>query len=323
MHSRVESFDPEHASGNGRATTHSGDNSRYAIVTPVRDEEKYIGAMIESIAAQTIPPVQWVIVDDGSRDRTAAILREYSRKLQWIHLITLQPREQRLAGGEGAIPTGLRNINVRDLDYLARLDADLVFPPDYFARIFEKFRAQPALGIAGGVLYIEKKGKLVAEKDAENHVRGALKLYRLKCLLEIGGLSTEIGWDTLDEISAMAHGWKTQSFDDLVVIHRRPTGEGIAASRVFRQRGRGEYLTWSDPLFVFGKAVKIAFTEVSVLKPTCYLWGYLRSCALREARIQNGAIAKVRRAVQRNRMAKILRPFTKRSRETDSQLSSS
>jgi poly-beta-1,6-N-acetyl-D-glucosamine synthase len=280
---------------------------RYAVITPVRDEEQFIAAMIESIAAQTIPPARWIIVDDGSRDQTPQIVTEYSTHLPFLELVRLSPRQQRLAGGEGAIPAAMKRLNLSEFDYLARFDADLVFPPDYIARILREFDREPRLGIAGGVLYIEREGRLILEKEPEEHVRGALKMYRRACLAEIGTLSSHIGWDTLDEAFAWSRGWQTRSFTQAAVLHRRPTGEGIPAPQVYRQRGRAEYLTWSDPLFVLGKSVKIAVITRSLLKPGCYLLGFIQSYMHKETRSHDRALVRARRNDQRSRMKRILR----------------
>lgn len=279
---------------------------RYAMVTPVRDEDAYIGAMIDSIAAQTVLPSCWIIVNDGSRDRTEAILRASADRFGFLRLLSLPRRDERFAGGEGAVPTALRQLDPRDYEFIARFDGDLLFPPNYVAQILNEFDRDPRLGIAGGVLYVYRNGRLIAERDQATHVRGALKIYRCACFLDIGGLTDRIGWDTLDETMARTKGWETRGFMNIVAIHRRPTGEGISACRVYRQRGRAEYLTWSDPLFVFGKALKIAITKLSVLKPVSYLWGFLVSYAQAEARVCDPAIAQARRGEQRNRIRRLL-----------------
>ena len=279
---------------------------RYALVTPVRDEEAYIGEMIESIVAQTVPPALWVIVDDGSLDRTPAIVRSYARSCPYLHRLQLHPRDKRQAGGEGALPLAIRQVPLDSFDFIARFDADLLFPPDYIERMLEKFQSSPRLGIAGGLLYIRRRKRLVPERQPECHVRGALKMYRRQCFVDIGGLSANIGWDTLDEVSAWVNGWETRNFEDVSAIHRRPTGQGLPAWRIFRQRGRAEYLTWSDPVFVLGKSVKIAFREVSLIKPVSYLYGFAASYAHNEQRIDNPAIPSARRAEQRGRMRHLL-----------------
>jgi len=280
--------------------------TRYALVTPVRDEGKYIGAMIESMLKQSVLPKKWIIVDDGSTDKTSEIVDSYAQGNSFLELVRLPAREHRAPGGESAITHAWNLVNLPEYDFVARFDADLAFEPDYIARILEEFRADPALGIAGGGLYIEKNDGLELEKVPEYHVRGALKMYRRECFEQIGGITTRIGWDTIDEVYAWAHGWKTRSFFSYRVIHRRPTGEGIRASRIYWQRGKAEYYTWSDPIFVLGKSVKIAFEHFSILKAACFVGGFLSCYSVREDRLQDPVFAKTRRAQQMRRMSSMV-----------------
>jgi len=280
---------------------------QYVIVTPVRDEEKYIGAMIDSILAQKVLPSKWIIVDDGSTDRTAEIVLSYARNFDFIELVQLPPRRERKPGGEDAISQALRRLSFAGVDYLARFDADLVFAPDYIAQILAEFDRNPRLGIAGGGLYVEKNGRLELEKEPEHHVRGALKMYRRECFEQIGSLSTRIGWDTIDEVNAWTKGWNTRSFTDYRVIHRRPTGGGIRATRVYWERGKAEYYTWSHPLFVLAKTVKNAIENLSLLIPVCYLAGFISRYITRDSRIQDPAFAKARRDEQRQRVTSFLK----------------
>jgi glycosyltransferase involved in cell wall biosynthesis len=281
----------------------------YVLITPVRDEEGYIGAMIDSIACQTISPKRWIIVDDGSQDRTTEIVTEYARRLPFIELITLPVRAQRLAGGEGAIPFALQHIDLNQFAYLARFDADLVFPPDYIERILEEFQRDPTLGIAGGMLYVQKENKLTLEPNPQFHVRGALKMYCIQCLADIGGLTTDLGWDTIDEVRAWSKGWTTRSFCALHVIHCRPTGDGSNGSRLFWQRGRVDYLIWSHPLYVLTRGVRIAYLDRSLIKPCYYLAGYIVMFLNREPRTKDRDFIRARRAQQISRLAEFFTYF--------------
>jgi biofilm PGA synthesis N-glycosyltransferase PgaC len=280
---------------------------RYALVMPVRDEERFIGAMMNSILAQTVLPAKWIIVDDGSSDKTPEIIESYASRADFLELIRLPARSDRKPGGEAAITRALERVDLSKYDFLARFDADLAFAPDYFARLFEEFHADPNLGIAGGGLYIEKKGGLELEAVPEYHVRGALKLYRRECFEQIGGVTTRIGWDTIDEVYAWTKGWKTKSFFEYRVIHRRPTGEGVLASRIYWQRGKAEYYTWSHPVFVIGKTLKVAHERHSLTKAISFLAGFLSCYARREQRLQDPVFVQARRSQQLRRISGLFR----------------
>ena len=279
---------------------------RIALITPLRDEERFIEALMVSIVNQQVRPEKWLIVDDGSTDKTPAIVQKYCREYPFIELLQLPPRSDRRPGGEGAIGVALRNLDLSSFDYLARFDADLLFESDYFARMLHEFSEDPRLGIAGGSLYIERDGQLIPEKAPEYHVRGALKMYRRECFEELGQLGTDIGWDTIDEVYAWSRGWRTKSFGDAKVIHRRPTGGGIAANRIFRERGRAEYLTWSHPGFVLLKAVKLSFK--SPPNALSFFSGFVRSYTSRSARLQDPKFRHTRRAQQWDRMLRVVFP---------------
>ena len=54
---------------------------KYVLITPAHNEERFIPKTLESMVAQTLLPERWIIVDDGSTDRTAEILRSYAQAL--------------------------------------------------------------------------------------------------------------------------------------------------------------------------------------------------------------------------------------------------
>lgn len=290
------------------ATELQSEPPRFVLITPVRDEEGYIGAMMESIAAQTVKPNRWIIVDDGSCDSTPAMIAEFAKIHPFIELVALPQRNERHAGGEGAIPCALSKVDLNAIDYLARFDADLVFPADYFERILQEFDRDPKLGIAGGSLFIEKDGEREFEDNPEFHVRGALKMYRRQCFQDIGGLTPQFGWDTIDEVMAWSKGWVTKSFATPHVLHRRPTGQGTQAMKLFRLRGQAEYLTWSHPVHVAVKAAYIAWKELSLVKPACYLGGYFENIIKRPGRIEDAAFTRARRKQQMDRITGMI-PF--------------
>jgi biofilm PGA synthesis N-glycosyltransferase PgaC len=71
----------------------------YVVITPARNEAEYIGQTIESMAAQSILPRHWVVVDDGSTDSTGEILVRASRIYQWLTVVERADRGFRRSGG--------------------------------------------------------------------------------------------------------------------------------------------------------------------------------------------------------------------------------
>jgi poly-beta-1,6-N-acetyl-D-glucosamine synthase len=252
--------------------------------------------MIVSIVKQTIHPAKWLIVDDGSTDKTPAIVKSYCQQFEFIELLELPARSERKPGGEGAIACALQRLDLSQYDYLARFDADLLFEEDYFGRILDEFNKDLRLGIAGGGLYIDQNKKLVLERAPEYHVRGAVKMYRCECFEQLCGLGTDIGWDTIDEVYGWSRGWRTRSFFDIRVIHRRPTGESLHASRIYQERGRAEYLTWSHPVFVLLKSVKIAMG--SPANGRYFFNGFFHSYKMRHFRLADPEFRRTRRNQQ-------------------------
>jgi glycosyltransferase involved in cell wall biosynthesis len=272
----------------------------YVLISPVYNEEKFIGRMIESIAAQTVLPSRWLIVDDGSTDGTPEIIRTYLQRYSFIELICFPKSKACKPGGEGVIQRALGVVQFYPYDFLGRFDTDLEFRPDYIAKMLGEFARDEKLGIAGGGLYVEKSGRLVLEKVPKCHVRGGLKMYRRKCLEEIGSLCPHIGWDTIDEVYAWRNGWKTRSFFENRVIHQRPTGGRLTARELPRQHAQAEYQSWSHPLFVFLKAVKIG--SASPTRGIRFLGAFVECYRKQEARLQDADFKRIRRKQQLRRL---------------------
>jgi biofilm PGA synthesis N-glycosyltransferase PgaC len=126
-------------------------HTKYVIITPVRDEEEYIEATIESVCRQTTRPAEWFIVDDGSTDRTGEIIDRYAAQNSWIRPIHRKNRGFRKAGRGvmEAFYDGYNALPSNDWDFIVKLDGDLSFAPDYFEKCFEYFRRDSKLGIGG------------------------------------------------------------------------------------------------------------------------------------------------------------------------------
>lgn len=121
----------------------------YIAITPVRDEEHYIEKTIGSVAAQTILPLRYVIVDDGSHDATGEIIDRYARRYPWLTALHRPDRGYRnSAGGEiDAFYFGLKSLPATAWDFIIKLDGDMSFDKDYFERLMGRFAAEPNSGL--------------------------------------------------------------------------------------------------------------------------------------------------------------------------------
>jgi len=250
---------------------------KYVVVTPVRDEETYLPRTIESMVAQTVCPQEWVIVNDGSKDRTGEIVEQAALKYPWIRAVHRQDRGYRKWGGGiiEAFYDGFNSLTFKDWEFMSKLDGDLSFAPDYFANAFKKFEENPKIGIGGGVLYHYEDGVKVLEKTPTFHVRGGAKIFRRACWGAIGGLWVGPGSDTVDEVKANMLGWTTMSFSDLPMIHHRFTGASWGRWGGLVKDGRIDYTYGSHPLFLASKSVARLVRRPYVIGSVALVWGYV------------------------------------------------
>ena len=122
----------------------------YVVVTPARNESRHMRALIESMVAQSRLPLRWVIVSDASTDGTDDIVESYRGRFDWIDLVRMpEKRDRSFAAKASCVNAGLERVAQLPYDIIASLDADITFPPDYFAYLLERFEQVPRLGVAG------------------------------------------------------------------------------------------------------------------------------------------------------------------------------
>ena len=261
-------------------------NPKYLIVSPVRDEAEYIRGTVESVLAQNILPAEWILVNDGSKDDTESILREYILKFPWMRLVNLSDRGFRKAGGGvmQAFYAGFNARTVEDWDFVVKLDADVTFAPDYFASCLKHFSEDPRLGIAGGQRFNIIAQKPVIEKTPHFHVNGSTKIYRRACWESIGGLRVTVGWDTIDEVMANMHGWSTTTFSEIVLNHHRFTGDADGAWRSNVKYGRIGYLCGYHPCYMLARCIYRSFSKPYGLRSAAMAYGYLHDALQRRPR---------------------------------------
>jgi len=255
---------------------------RYCLITPCRDEAKYAARTIESVLKQTILPALWVIVDDGSKDATPAILAEYAAQYPWIKVITRKDRGDRKLGGGviEAFDEGYKTINPDDFAYITKFDLDLDLPPGYFEGLMKRMEANPRIGTASGKPYMELNGQLVSEKCGDENSVGMIKFYRTRCFKEIGGFVRMLMWDGIDCHRCRMLGWIAVSWDDtdLQFIHLRPMGTSHKNWWTGRVRhGVGQWYMGTGFMYMLASCTFRLLHPPAVLGSSAMMWGFLKS----------------------------------------------
>lgn len=281
---------------------------RYCLVTPCRNEARYIRSTLETTCAQTALPSLWVIVDDGSTDETPAILEEFAAKFPFIRIVRRADRGRR-AVGPGVIEAfydGLSRVDLDAFDYVTKFDGDLELPVRYFERSMERMEADPQLGNVSGKLFERlPDGRLFEERTGDENAVGPVKFYRVACFRHIGGFVREVAWDGIDGHICRLNGWIAQSVDDpeMRIIHLRPMGSSQENIRVGRVRwGRGKYFMGSAWYYIVASAIYRSLEPPYLHGGLGILWGYLRALLTGHPRYENPAYRRYLRRFERNQL---------------------
>jgi biofilm PGA synthesis N-glycosyltransferase PgaC len=226
---------------------------RYVLITPARNEERFIEKLIQSVTNQNFLPTKWVIVNDGSTDTTAAIVSGYLTKYPWIELLSLSPhRDRSFAAKVHAFNAGLSRVQDLDYEVIGNLDSDVSFDSDYFAFLMNKFQENPDLGVAGTIFLEEGYSSGADSFEGQNHVAGGCQLFRSRCFQDIGGYipNKAGGIDWIAVTTARMKGWKTRSFREKSFFHYRSLGTAerslLASSFSY---GEKDYYLGGHPLW--------------------------------------------------------------------------
>ncbi|MCI0540289.1 MAG: glycosyltransferase family 2 protein [Verrucomicrobiales bacterium] len=230
---------------------------KYILITPARNEEAFIRKTLDSVTAQTQHPLGWVIVNDGSKDRTGEIAEEYAVRFPWITVIHRpQHLDRSFAGKVQAFNAGFERIRGLDFGVVGNLDADISFEPDYFEFLARQFDADPKLGVAGTPF--TQDGGYDSAKDSfegESYVAGGCQLFRAECFEEIGGYvpNPSGGIDWIAVMTARMKRWTVRSFPQKRFHHYRSLGtaETSAVGAAFDYGERAYFLGGSAVWHMF------------------------------------------------------------------------
>ncbi len=282
-------------------------NTRYVVISPVKDEAAYIDATIRSMIEQTIRPAMWVIVNDGSQDETQAIVEKSARGYPWIQLINRQNTviRKRGKGVVEAFYAGFDTLLV-EYDFIVKLDGDVTFGPDYFESLFVEFQKDPMLGIAGGGLYEKPDGQTWVLYAVKDHVRGCTKVYRRECFDSIGGLVASMGWDGIDEWNALAKGWKVRSFLSQKIYHYRFTGAATGYLKSYIEQGHGAYRMGYHPLFMIARGIRHMTNPPVLIGGAAMIGAYFMAWFRRQEFLADPGVVRYIRQTQLKQLAGLI-----------------
>jgi poly-beta-1,6-N-acetyl-D-glucosamine synthase len=260
----------------------------YILITPARNEEAFIEKVIESVVQQTVLPRKWVIVDDGSTDKTPDIVTRYLEQFPWIEMVRRPQRRMRsFAAKVQAFNAGYERVKDLEYEVVGNLDADLSFDAEYFELILSKFREDTSLGVAGTVFEEDGYSSERQSFEGHNHVAGGCQMFRKCCFKEIGGFTPNEagGVDWIAVTSARMMGWRTKSFREKSFFHHRHLGtaERGVISSLFSY-GEKDYYLGGHPVWELFRIVYRCAKQPYIMGGLALGAGYCWACLRRTPR---------------------------------------
>jgi len=203
-----------------------------SVVVPAYNEERYIAEALDAIFAQTVAPLEVIVVDDGSTDGTLEVVRPYENRVRVI--------QQENRGCPGAFDTGFREATG---DFVALCPADDVWEPRKLEWQREALARHPEVDVAFGAA--ERFGLASGDharppRDGvldgawfarqmypRNLIADPSAVVRRSLYLDLGGYEPLVGEDYEFWMRALAAG-ATFHFEPRLVVRLREHGGNLS-----------------------------------------------------------------------------------------------
>jgi len=289
----------------------------YVLVTPARNEARFIARTIQSVIGQTIRPLKWIIVSDGSTDGTDDIVKQYAAEHKWIELLRLPERTERhFAGKVHAFNSGYEKVKNLKYEIIGNLDADISFEEDYMSFLLSKFSENPRLGV-GGTPFREGAQQYNYRFSSIEHVSGACQLFRRECFEAIGGYTPlkEGGVDLAAVIKARMKGWQTRTFTEKSCEHHKMTQSAKYSNlKATFKSGYHDYLMGSHPIWQVVRSGYQMGKKPLFLGGFLLLMGYFLAFLTRAQRSVSQDVVDFRGNEQMHRLVGFLKTIVLRAR---------
>lgn len=273
-------------------------NKNYLLITPCKNEGKNLPSLIDSVKSQTIKPLIWFILDDGSTDDTEKILKECQKTCDWIKALNFEEHSRDLGLHLAEIMNkgfkyAVAYCTQKKLEYgyVGNLDGDLTIPTTFFENIIEEFEKNPRLGVASGGTEHIIDNRIVRVRLAANEPSGGHMLIRRECFESIGGFPISYASDSVLKAKARLRNWETKRFENNVATEVRDVGSAEGFWKGSVQSGKSNYYLNFNPLFVIMKSANF-FKKPPHYIGFGYLFGYFRDFIRRKSQIEDEEIKK-------------------------------
>jgi len=285
----------------------------FIMVTPAKNEDKFLSRVIESVVTSSLTPKLWIIVDDNSTDNTSDIVKEASEKYGYIKLFSLNEKHERdltfhysyVCRKGFNYATQLAQKNRVNWDYIVLLDADTLIEPRYFEGLLNEMEKNPKIGIASGDLNTLKNGKEKNVKVFGDIPSGTARVWRKRCFYETGGYSITQSPDSISMVKAKLKGWETVRFREYKAYQLRETSSAEGMWKGYIIRGKSTYYVNYHPLLVIGYGLSYMLQYRFYLVIPYYL-GFLESVMKKESKIDDEEIKNYFRHKRLNEIKNIL-----------------
>jgi glycosyltransferase involved in cell wall biosynthesis len=273
----------------------SNSNKNYLLITPCKNEEENLPSLINSVVKQTIKPLIWVIIDDGSTDNTSQILDDSQNNYDWIKILRFEETPRDLGihlaevmqkGFEYAI--SICNQEEAVYYYLGNIDADLTLPPTFYENLIFEFEHDSKLGMAsGGLILTNSQGKLVHVTGLPvDEPSGGDVLIRRSCFEECGGIPQSYAYDSVIKAKARLRGWDTKRFEDNIVIEARDVGNAESYFKGYWHMGKTSHYLNLHPAHILLRGILKSFKK-PYYGGTIYVISYVYSLLIRDEQIND------------------------------------
>lgn len=276
------------------------DMRNYILVTPCKNEEGSLLKLANSVINQTIRPKVWVIVDDGSEDRSYSIIQELEKSYPWIKLIRLNEAPRDLGihiahvyriGLNYAVDY-CENYKIT-YEYVGILDADIILDNSYFELLIGEFEKNPNLGICSGLIGNIFIDKIIYYSFREDLPSGGARLWRKECFEETDGYILTCCPDSVSNVKAKLKGWETKKFGHIKSFSTRPYASAEGQWKGYKKLGTNNYFIGYTPLHIVLKSLNMLYSRNGYFKPgigIAYAVGYFKEYLKRSPRINDEEI---------------------------------